>query len=145
MELKEAGSYTNYQSDKGQQIEANSHVSLCFFWPHLERQIRVEGHARKTSREKSEEYFNSRPRDSQIGAHVSSQSVVIESREVLEEGFAAVDSQFSEADVTCPEHWGGYEVVPESIEFWQGRPGRLHDRICYRQQSDGWEIVRLAP
>lgn len=137
--------FTNYESDKGQQIETNPNVSLCFFWPHLERQIRVDGLARKSNREQSESYFRSRPRESQIGAHVSSQSTVIESREVLESGYRDVETQFSDGEISCPDHWGGYEVDPAQFEFWQGRSGRLHDRICYRHQDDQWEIVRLAP
>jgi pyridoxamine-phosphate oxidase len=137
--------FTNYDSEKAQQIAANPHVSLCFLWPHLERQVRVEGQASKTNRQQSEDYFHQRPRESQLGAHVSSQSTVIESREVLERGLREIEARFREGPVSCPEHWGGYEVAPERIEFWQGRPGRLHDRIGYRRQSDGWEIVRLAP
>ena len=137
--------FTNYQSDKGKQIEANPHVSLCFFWPHLERQVRLEGQARKTSRQQSDEYFHSRPRESQIGAHVSGQSTVIASREMLEQGFQEIESRYAGTDVVCPEHWGGYEVKPERIEFWQGRTGRLHDRSCYQLLTEGWEVVRLAP
>lgn len=137
--------FTNYESEKARQILSNDHVSLCFLWPHLQRQVRVEGRARKTDRKRSEDYFHTRPRESQIGAHVSSQSNVIESREVLEKGFAEVEARFANGDVTCPDNWGGYEVAPERIEFWQGRPGRLHDRICYLKRSDRWEIVRLAP
>lgn len=137
--------FTNYHSEKGEQIDRNAHVSLCFLWPHLQRQVRIEGIASKTSREQSEAYFQSRPRDSQIGAHVSSQSSVIPGREVLEQGFREVEAKYGDGEVACPEDWGGYEVKPERIEFWQGRPGRLHDRICYRRQPEGWEIVRLAP
>jgi pyridoxamine 5'-phosphate oxidase len=137
--------FTNYQSDKAKQIEANPHVSLCFFWPHLERQVRLNGQAKKTSRQQSQEYFHNRPRESQIGAHASGQSAVIANREILDNGFHEIESQFAGTDVVCPEHWGGYEIEPERIEFWQGRTGRLHDRICYRQIAEGWEIVRLAP
>jgi pyridoxamine 5'-phosphate oxidase len=137
--------FTNYHSEKAQQIEANPHVSLCFFWPHLERQVRVEGVVHKTSREQSETYFHERPRESQIGAHVSSQSQVIESRDVLERGYQEIEARYAEGAVDCPEHWGGYEVDPERMEFWQGRPGRLHDRICYLKRPDVWQVVRLAP
>ena len=137
--------FTNYQSDKAKQIEANPNVSLCFFWPHLERQVRLNGQAKKTSRQQSQEYFHNRPRESQLGAHASGQSAVIASREILDNGFHEIESQFAGTDVACPEHWGGYEIEPERIEFWQVRTGRLHDRICYRQVAEGWEIVRLAP
>jgi len=137
--------FTNYESDKAQQIASNPHVSLCFLWPHLQRQVRVEGLATKTNRQQSEEYFRTRPRDSQIGARVSGQSSIIDSRDALEQGFREVEAEFKDKEVVCPDHWGGYEVEPSRIEFWQGRPGRLHDRICYRKQASGWEIVRLAP
>ncbi|MEM1067409.1 MAG: pyridoxamine 5'-phosphate oxidase [Planctomycetota bacterium] len=137
--------FSNYDSDKGRQMAANPQVSLCFFWPHLERQIRINGNVTKSERSKSEDYFRVRPRGSQIGAHVSGQSDVIENRAVLERGVKEIEAQFEDGDVVCPENWGGYEVEPERMEFWQGRPSRLHDRICYRRRESDWEIVRLAP
>ncbi|QDT08736.1 pyridoxamine 5'-phosphate oxidase [Planctomycetes bacterium K23_9] len=137
--------FTNHDSTKGQQIDANSQVSLCFFWPHMERQVRIEGIAAKTNRERSESYFHSRPRSSQLGAHVSQQSSVVESRDALEQRMVDLDKQYEQGDIPCPQNWGGYDVAPTSIEFWQGRPSRLHDRICYRLRDDSWEIVRLSP
>ncbi len=137
--------YTNYDSTKGQQMAANPRVSLCFFWPHLQRQLRIEGTVSKTDRRQSEEYFHSRPRDSQLGAHVSEQSSMIASREVLEQLMKQCEAQHANQVVPCPENWGGYEVEPTQFEFWQGRPSRLHDRVCYQRESDGWKIVRLSP
>lgn len=138
--------YTNYESDKGQQIAANPHVALCLFWPHLQRQVRVEGTAEKTDRKRSADYFHSRPRDSQLGAHVSRQSSVIAGREVLEQRMDQLRGEYAEQEVPCPENWGGYQVQPTRFEFWQGRPSRLHDRIGYRRGDGGsWRIVRLSP
>ncbi|GAA5027457.1 pyridoxine/pyridoxamine 5'-phosphate oxidase [Marivirga lumbricoides] len=138
--------YTNYSSDKGRQIEHNSNVALNFFWPELERQVRIEGKATKVSSEVSDSYFKSRPRGSQIGAWVSPQSQKIEAREVLEKKLSEVELKFAEKEVERPPHWGGYAVKPERIEFWQGRSSRLHDRLSYTKEENGnWTIERLAP
>lgn len=137
--------YTNYKSDKGRDIESNPNVSLCFLWKELERQVRIEGIAKKISSESSEEYFVSRPVKSQIGALASEQSSVIENRAILEEKFDALTKLYSTGHVPMPDHWGGYVVEPTSIEFWQGRRSRLHDRIKYEKDADRWTIKRLAP
>lgn len=137
--------FTNYGSAKGQQMEVNPRVALCFFWPHLQRQVRIQGTVSKTDRRQSEDYFHSRPRDSQLGAYVSKQSAVIANRDLLEQRMAECQVKYQDLDIPCPENWGGYAVEPTEFEFWQGRPSRLHDRICYRRREDDWEIVRLAP
>ena len=138
--------YTNYESEKGRQLAANPRASLNFFWVELERQIRINGHVEKTSREDSEEYFHSRPLGSQLGAWASAQSEAIENRESLEAELARVAEKFSGGPIPLPPNWGGYRVVPETMEFWQGRPDRLHDRFRYsRQDATGWIIERLAP
>ncbi|MCG8652904.1 MAG: pyridoxamine 5'-phosphate oxidase [Pirellulales bacterium] len=138
--------FTNYDSDKALHIAANPLVALCFFWPHLERQVRVEGLAAKSERQISVDYFHSRPRDSQLGAHVSVQSQPVPGREGLEQRMAQLQQQYADQEVPCPENWGGYEVQPTRFEFWQGRPSRLHDRLCYQQEQSGrWSVVRLSP
>jgi pyridoxamine 5'-phosphate oxidase len=138
--------FTNYLSSKGRDIEKNPRVSLTFFWKELERQVRIEGIAEKTSEAESDEYFQSRPRGSQIGAWVSRQSSVIENREVLEKVTKDLEEKFADKPVTRPEHWGGYRVVPQYIEFWQGRPSRLHDRLAYVKVNENyWKIERLSP
>lgn len=138
--------YTNYNSRKGSDIAGNPQVSITFFWPELERQIRIEGKAEKVSRDTSEAYFHSRPIQSQIGAVASPQSQKVGSREELDGRFQAATAQFSNASsIPMPDHWGGYVVQPGSIEFWQGRPSRLHDRILYEKQGGSWVISRLAP
>lgn len=137
--------YTNYNSDKGKSISANDKVSLSFFWPVLERQIIITGTAAKTSEEISINYFNSRPRGSKLGAIVSNQSEVIENREILEEQLKALEEHYKNNEILKPQHWGGFIVSPISIEFWQGRPDRLHDRIRYTLQEIDWKIERLSP
>lgn len=138
--------FTNYQSRKGQELTNNAWASLTFFWAELERQVRIEGEVRKVSAERSAEYFHSRPRGSQIGAWVSPQSQVIPERTFLENRLQELEKKFEGKEVPYPEHWGGFAVYPNSIEFWQGRPSRLHDRILYTQSNDkGWKIERLAP
>jgi pyridoxamine 5'-phosphate oxidase len=138
--------YTNYESDKSQQITTHPQVALNFFWPELERQVRIEGNAEKLSAEVSDEYFKSRPRSSQIGAWVSPQSKPISERAVLDERLKEIEVQFDGKDVERPPHWGGFAIRPSMLEFWQGRPSRLHDRLCYTQvETGGWMIQRLAP
>lgn len=137
--------YTNYASHKGQELEQNNKVALNFFWPTVERQVRVEGELFKLSDAESDAYFNSRPRESQIGAWVSPQSSIIESREILNERFREFTDKFEGHPVPRPAHWGGYIIRPNFYEFWQGRPNRLHDRLTYRLQDGVWKIGRMAP
>lgn len=137
--------YTNYESEKGRAIANNNKVSLSFFWPNMERQIIIKGTAEKTSEADSTNYFHSRPKGSQLGAVVSHQSEVVESREVLEKNLAELEKKYETEEVPKPDNWGGILVKPISIEFWQGRPNRLHDRIRYRLKDSDWVIERLAP
>lgn len=138
--------YTNYSSHKGKEIDENPFASLVFFWKELERQVRIEGRVEKTDTQTSEAYFNSRPEGSKIGAWASPQSETIASRTVLEERWKAFHHEFSGKPIQRPEHWGGYRLVPDRFEFWQGRSSRLHDRIVYtKQDHDTWKIERLAP
>ena len=137
--------FTNYLSDKGREMEANNLVSLTFFWVQLERQVRVQGRVEKTSREESVRYFQSRPVASRLGAWASHQSEVIDGRQVLEARLAQMTERFGDEEIPCPPHWGGYRVAPSTVEFWQGRPNRLHDRFRYAQKGDAWTIDRLAP
>ncbi len=138
--------FTNYNSFKGQQLSENPKACLLFFWKELERQVRITGIVEKLSSEESNAYFQSRPRASQVGAVASPQSQVIESRQWLDEKYKEVFEHFENTTVQRPPHWGGYIVRPVIIEFWQGRPGRLHDRIQYTLlENGGWKIERLAP
>ena len=137
--------YTNYLSKKGNAIAENPKVSLHFFWPNLERQVIISGIASKVVPDVSDAYFASRPTGSQLGAHVSPQSDIIASREVLEARQAALEEQFAGKDIPRPSHWGGIVVAPFEMEFWQGRPNRLHDRIVYLKQDDSWSKQRKAP
>ncbi len=137
--------YTNYNSEKGKSIEANSKVSLSFFWPNMERQVIIKGVAKRTPVDDATNYFHSRPKGSQLGALVSDQSSVISNREVLEKRLEELEIEYKNKEVPKPEHWGGYLVSPISFEFWQGRPNRLHDRISYNLVDDDWLIERLQP
>ncbi len=139
--------YTNYNSRKAQDLEQNPNASLVFLWLELERQVRVEGIVEKVSDEESDEYFNSRPRESQLGAWASDQSKEIVTREILFENFARLEKEYEGKTIPRPKFWGGYRLIPNIVEFWQGRPGRLHDRILYKykQEEKIWERVRLAP
>jgi pyridoxamine 5'-phosphate oxidase len=138
--------YTNYQSAKGKELEINPACALTFFWPELERQVRIEGVASRVSEQQSLAYFQSRPRGSQIGAWSSPQSSIIDSRSILEERVAQLEKKFEGVDVLPkPNQWGGYEVDALMIEFWQGRPSRLHDRIQFNKVDGAWKIYRLAP
>ena len=136
--------FTNYESRKGKELEANPHVALVFFWQGLERQVRIEGKAVKVPDAESDEYFASRPLESRASAIVSPQSHVIADRQALELEMARLLAM-AEKDLRRPRNWGGYRVIPEAVEFWQGRPGRLHDRISYCKTENGWKFERLAP
>lgn len=149
--------FTNYESEKGRHIAEEDSVALLFFWKELERQVRIEGSAHKITAKESDEYFHSRPIGSQIGAIASPQSQIITDRTVLENNVKAAETQFAQTEIPRPEHWGGYKVIPEKIEFWQGRSNRLHDRIVFFREPEidngegqipgfsEWEIFRLAP
>lgn len=137
--------YTNYESDKGKQLHERPFASLVFFWKELERQVRIEGACVKVSDHESDEYFHSRPQGSQLGAWASAQSSIIEGRHVLEEHLNDLEHRFSTGTIPRPPHWGGFRVIPDKVEFWQGRSSRLHDRILYQKNADSWSISRLAP
>jgi pyridoxamine 5'-phosphate oxidase len=138
--------YTNYNSHKGLEMAAEPFAGLTFFWDVLERQVRIEGKIRKIPAKESDEYFHSRPRESQIGAWVSIQSSILENREILDEAHQSFQAKFKETEIIPrPAHWGGYILEPTSIEFWQGRPSRLHDRIRYIIENNNWKRERLSP
>ncbi len=137
--------YTNYTSRKGGEILKNPYASLLFFWPVLERQVRIEGKLTKQSAEESDKYFKTRPRTSKLGAWTSEQSRVVASRTALDEEYKKLSEKYPGEDVPRPIYWGGYILEPANIEFWQGRPSRMHDRLLYTKEKDNWKIERLAP
>jgi len=137
--------YTNFASRKGEEIDGNPNVAMVFYWPRLERQVRVEGAVTKIDRKTAEAYFLSRPKGNQLGAVVSRQSKVIPNRDVLEQELTQLWQQYADTEVPMPKQWGGYLVQPTSIEFWQGRESRLHDRLEYVKQDSGWKLQRLSP
>ncbi|PZV07488.1 MAG: pyridoxamine 5'-phosphate oxidase [Leptolyngbya sp.] len=137
--------YTNYNSHKGQELAANPQAALVFLWGELERQVRIEGAVEKIADRETQAYFQSRPHSSQLGAWASEQSCVIPNREVLEQRLADLTQDYQDKAVPRPLHWGGFRVIPHAIEFWQGRPSRLHDRLRYRLEADAWIIERLSP
>lgn len=137
--------FTNYNSEKGQSILENPNVSLSFFWPNLERQVIIKGVAEKSPEELSDTYFNSRPRMSRLGALVSDQSEPVENRDVLEERLVILKKKYKEKEIPRPKHWGGFTIKPSSMEFWQGRESRLHDRIRYNLEEEEWKTIRLQP
>ena len=138
--------FTNYNSRKGKELSGNPQAAIVFLWKEIERQIRIEGHVEKIPYEKSAAYFSTRPIESQIGAWVSSQSKTIKNRSELDAEYLKISEKFRDVSIPCPEYWGGYILIPERIEFWQARPGRLHDRIVYVKSEQAlWEISRLSP
>jgi pyridoxamine 5'-phosphate oxidase len=136
--------FTDYRSRKGAELDANPHVSLCFWWDALQRQVRISGTAVRVSREETAAYFHTRPHGSRVGAWASQQSATLASREMLEKEVERLERAYPD-DVPLPPHWGGYRVTPASLEFWQGRPSRLHDRIVYTRDGSAWKIGRLSP
>ncbi|NWN82899.1 MAG: pyridoxamine 5'-phosphate oxidase [Halomonas sp.] len=137
--------YTNYHSHKGSELSNVPHAALTFWWPSLSRQVRIEGRVERVSEQESNDYFASRPRPSQLGAWIATQSVVIPDRTWIEERQTRFERAYEGQEIPRPVHWGGYRVIPEMIEFWQGQPSRLHDRIRYEHRDDGWHHFRLAP
>lgn len=142
--------YTNYESQKGKEIAKNSKAAICFYWDALERQVRIQVNVEKISKEDSEKYFRNRPKDAQISAYISSQSAVIKNRTTLEQQHLEAEERFKNSEIPLPSNWGGYIAKPINFEFWQGRKGRLHDRLKYSKESVGqknesWKIERLCP
>lgn len=137
--------YSNYESRKGRELDANPRASLCFPWIGMERQVIAEGAIARVAREESEAYFHSRPRASQLGAWASPQSTIIPNRRVLDDSLKALEDKYAGQEIPLPPQWGGWRLTPEMVEFWQGRRNRLHDRLRYRKEKDGWVIERLAP
>ncbi len=137
--------FTNYESRKGRELADNPAVALLFGWYALQRQVRVEGSASRVDRAESEAYFATRPRGSQLGAWASAQSSEVPSAETLTASYRVAEERFGDGEVPCPPHWGGFRVAPETIEFWQGQPSRMHDRLLYRRAAENWTLTRLAP
>ncbi|HPS66017.1 MAG TPA: pyridoxamine 5'-phosphate oxidase [Ignavibacteria bacterium] len=137
--------YSNYESTKGKELAENNQASLLFYWPELERQIRIEGKVEKVSQKESEKYFKTRPFKSKVGAWASNQSTIINSRLTIVKKFLYYLAKFHSKDIPLPPYWGGYRLVPEYFEFWQGRANRLHDRVIYQKSNDTWKIDRLSP
>ena len=137
--------YTNFQSRKGQDLGTNPHVAMTFYWPSLERQVRIEGSVSTIDRATAETYFHSRPRGNQLGALVSQQSAAIPDRDMLEKELTALDARYKDLTIPMPEHWGGYLVTHQTVEFWQGRESRLHDRLLYTRTATAWQLTRLSP
>jgi pyridoxamine 5'-phosphate oxidase len=137
--------YSNYESRKGRELDSNPKAALVFPWIAMERQVVIEGRVTKVAREESEAYFHSRPRGSQLSAWVSAQSSIISNRRVLEDSLKALEAKYAGQEIPLPPQWGGWRLVPETVEFWQGRRSRLHDRLRYRREKEGWVIERLAP
>lgn len=137
--------FTNYNSRKGRELTDNPQAALCFYWPSLDEQIRIEGNVERASPDESDAYFDSRPRGSQLGAWASDQSAVLPSRETLEEKYREIERQFAGQAVRRPPFWGGFRLIPVRIEFWYGRPDRLHDRVVYVRDGSAWRIERLYP
>ena len=137
--------FTNYLSRKAKDLETNPNASLLFYWKEMDRQLRIEGIIEKVKTKISEDYFHTRPRESQISAWVSKQSSIIPDRNFLDKKYGELDEEFGNDEIPLPDFWGGYRLIPEYFEFWQGRESRLHDRICYRKEKGNWKIFRLAP